>query len=481
MLLITKATSKKPDLGSKVKVKVYRPPMRLDKIYVNSLNDGGFMLVYLNEYNLATTAYTFHGEHCKLWFERIRQTQEEYEKLRTVIMDQSEAYLLNLANGYEYEDEFAYMNARSVAMEMSMDRVGVNRQISVSSADTYAGSDARSEGRRPRSMTGSELDKMRVKSALSLPSQSSDRSPRGSPPCTPLVTHPTHSSRFQSPQDQPLLLDLDRNPNTSTAHKHIHPVRELQHKELLKQSLSSPINGASPKLPASVGQDELKKLKQRRDRRYFTADMIQDLHQGKDASIQKRLSWHSGVKDADYEYKQGMVKTKTVSTDSVRSVVSSSGVSSVSSLQHSADQDISEEGDVDWGQLSSEDSSSLASDTTTKTKLTTSQSDYSNSQRDSDLSTPTTEIHVTFTINKPDDSLRNNECVTQTLSNLSSQKKVSKSMPDISSLTLVDGSGESRHRSMTGDMSRDAQRRKLSENHSRRLKLQILNSTLEAT
>ena len=70
MLLITKA-NKKGD-----KVKVTKPPMRLDKCVVQLLRDGSsFMLVYLNEYHVATGVYTFHGDAAKIWVGHVRTAQ----------------------------------------------------------------------------------------------------------------------------------------------------------------------------------------------------------------------------------------------------------------------------------------------------------------------------------------------------------------------------------------------------------------------
>ncbi|KAK2151801.1 hypothetical protein LSH36_350g02025 [Paralvinella palmiformis] len=483
MLLITKATSKKVDVGSKVRVKVYKPPMRLDKVFIKQLNDGGFTLVYLNEYNLATTAYTFHGDQSRLWYERLRQAQADYEKLCNAIMDQSEAYLLNWANGSEHEDEFAYMNARTMTREFGLDQAGVHRQMSMSSAATSGFSEGiRSEGRRPYSIPGSEVDKLRIRSAVNLHGQNSGASPRGSPPVSPLVNKyagngtATNSQFYSSHQDRQ---HGHPDPNAVIVNPYLARQGQMAKEYYrLPQYLSSSGEDTAQRLPAGrVAPDNLKKLKQRRDRRYYTADMIQDLRHGKDASIQKRLSWHSGAKDTDYECKQRMVKSQTTSSDSLRSVYSSSGISSVGSLHPNQDQEISEEGDdIEWADPSSEDSSSVASDNTTKTRQmsssSTAPSNVETSIRDSITSS---EVNVSFPVMRQDSDTQ-----TTPPGNLATQISVSKSMPDISRLTLLEGSGGGQ-RAALAELFREGRRRKLSDSQSKRLKLQLLNSTLEAT
>ena len=75
MFLVTKANRRSQD---KDKVKVIKPPMRLDKIVVHTLRDGvSFLLVYLNEYHMASAVYTFLGD-AKPWVDAIRKAQVRY-------------------------------------------------------------------------------------------------------------------------------------------------------------------------------------------------------------------------------------------------------------------------------------------------------------------------------------------------------------------------------------------------------------------
>lgn len=106
-------------------------------------------------------------------------------------------------------------------------------------------------------------------------------------------------------------------------------------------------------LPEFVDENIKSKLYQRRqsrtEKRYHTADAIQELNknQDRDNSIYKRLSWNFPNGEAASD-KQGVLKHKTMSSDSVRSFHSSSGVSSTGSLHLSPEGDICEE-DSDLG------------------------------------------------------------------------------------------------------------------------------------
>ncbi|XP_035698185.1 pleckstrin homology domain-containing family G member 5-like [Branchiostoma floridae] len=80
MLLITKPIKR----GSE-KFKVIKQPMIMDRIVLRELKDpGSFLLVYLNEYNLATAAYMMQAVtpgKGKSWIEAIRNARKSYETL----------------------------------------------------------------------------------------------------------------------------------------------------------------------------------------------------------------------------------------------------------------------------------------------------------------------------------------------------------------------------------------------------------------
>ena len=110
------------------------------------------------------------------------------------------------------------------------------------------------------------------------------------------------------------------------------------------------ISGSDSDTPLPEFVDESMKSKlyrgrqSRTEKRYYTADAIQELNksQNRDNSIYKRLSWNFPNGEAGND-KQGVLKSKTMSSDSIRSFHSSSGVSSTGSLHLSPDGDICEE------------------------------------------------------------------------------------------------------------------------------------------
>ena len=96
----------------------------------------------------------------------------------------------------------------------------------------------------------------------------------------------------------------------------------------------------------SVEEEELSRMKlntrrqSRTEKRYHTADSIQEMknQDNKDSSIHKRLSWRT-----DVNVDNRSLSSKVLSSDSVRSAPSSSGVSSTGSLHLNPESDISEE------------------------------------------------------------------------------------------------------------------------------------------
>ena len=116
----------------------------------------------------------------------------------------------------------------------------------------------------------------------------------------------------------------------------------------------SPLSGAGDvdmSLPEFLDENMKSKLYPRRgsrtEKRYYTADAIQEMqkNENRDNSIYKRLSWNFPNGDLSVE-KQGVLKNKVMSTDSIRSIHSSSGVSSTGSL-HLSPEDICEENQVE--------------------------------------------------------------------------------------------------------------------------------------
>ena len=87
-----------------------------------------------------------------------------------------------------------------------------------------------------------------------------------------------------------------------------------------------------------LSEEQRSRFNQRRigrhEKRYHTADAIQEIRKDmdKDSAIYKRFSWNLGTVDINIDDKSGALKSKTFSMDSLRSMPSSSGVSSTGSL-----------------------------------------------------------------------------------------------------------------------------------------------------
>lgn len=115
----------------------------------------------------------------------------------------------------------------------------------------------------------------------------------------------------------------------------------------LNMSVSAGASEGDMSLPEFVDEGIRSKLYQRRqsrtEKRYHTADAVQELNknQNRDNSIHKRLSWNFPNGDMGSD-KQGVLKSKVMSSDSIRSIPSSSGVSSTGSLHLSPEGDICE-------------------------------------------------------------------------------------------------------------------------------------------
>lgn len=84
------------------------------------------------------------------------------------------------------------------------------------------------------------------------------------------------------------------------------------------------------------------------EKRYHTADAIREMtNKDKDATIHKRLSWNFPVNINLEDERHSILKQKTFSSDSLRSVPSSSGVSSTGSLHLSPDSELPEGYEID--------------------------------------------------------------------------------------------------------------------------------------
>ena len=297
--------------------------------------------------------------------------QVEYERKRMVFMNRSESSVLDFTIPENEESDFAMYNAR-IFQPRDRSPETVSRQDSTGSTDTFLptlnmprSASFVEEGsgdylqydsnNRPRSATfGGDLARPRSPRShghLLLPRHSSSEyygDERGSP--------------GRTPPESPVAGRRDIQCQTHITY----PAQGGQHMPAIRTDTHPALgsNGGGTAPPQSPSSDKLfflqqrpdlvydenlrSKLNQRRvsrgEKRYYTADAIQDLQKDKDSSIHKRLSWNFGTAvDIHIEEKSGVLKGKTFSSDSLRSMPSSSGVSSTASLHLSPDSEICEE------------------------------------------------------------------------------------------------------------------------------------------
>lgn len=308
------------------KYKIIKPPMRVDRMIIQELKDkGSFLLIYLNEYHVPVSAFTFHADQAsiRVWVEHIRKAQTLYREAR---------------KSSQGHNSFMYPGNEEVVEEEVIRTTPLhplNEDVLSPSTTPYDVSDL---FRSSSSPMPSPFDK-----------------------CPPHYFHKSNSE--QTIQSHRLQLSKERTRSEDIQSSH-HPVQSSysvpsfedsvnneEHDED-KGQVQSSSNGSSAtsnsSLPDILDDGLRQKLNQRRSsrsdtKRYLTADAIQELskHEDKDTSIHKRLSWNCGTKDE--ELRQNTLKNKVQSTDSIRSIHSSSGVSSTGSLHLSPDADTIED------------------------------------------------------------------------------------------------------------------------------------------
>lgn len=354
LILICKA-SKRMD-----KFKIIRPPMRLDRIVVSELKDkGSFLLIYINEYHIPISAFSFHGDQAavRVWLEKIREAQTDYGRRK--IEDQAQHRLTQSASVAE---EVVYSPLPGSA-PLTMDHtpaVVFPRSQSMESTEGHFLPNI-TPGRSPTAEAASP-DK----------SPTNQRNPAlldraGSFSEFPTAARVMNQSRHASSSPE-------FSPATDRRHKPVkacHSVPNMSGGQLqivdrdddegndmggLSMDVMS-VNAAVGSLslsqtnlaePGPVDDDynsKLNKVNPRRvsrsEKRYYTADSIQELrHKEKDSTIHKRLSWQNE------NHLEEKLRKKVLSSDSVHSIPSSSGVSSTASLHFNQESDISEEAET---------------------------------------------------------------------------------------------------------------------------------------
>ncbi|KAK3104745.1 hypothetical protein FSP39_009161 [Pinctada imbricata] len=303
------------------KYKIIKPPMRVDRIIVQELKDkGSFLLIYLNEYHVPVSAFTFHADQSsvKIWIDHIKKAQMLYREVKDSTSSHPNTYsFLNM--GEVVEEEVIRTTPLHTLSEHTSDTL-----LSPSSQEIVPDF---SRSPIPSPVSPSRLQKSPSDEVMD--SQQGDHH-RGDS---------TKSGDSSSPSSHRI---VQSSYSVPSFHEH-----SDEEKNKIHSSNASSANSDSS-LPDILDDNLKQKLNQRRssrsEKRYYTADAIQELAKPdeKDASIYKRLSWNFGTKDHPDE-RENLLRNKVQSTDSIRSIHSSSGVSSTGSLHLSPDGDICEE------------------------------------------------------------------------------------------------------------------------------------------
>ncbi|XP_056017709.1 pleckstrin homology domain-containing family G member 5-like isoform X4 [Ostrea edulis] len=305
------------------KYKIIKPPMRVDRMIIQELKDkGSFLLIYLNEYHVPVSAFTFHADQAsiRVWVEHIRKSQSQYREAR---------------KSNQGSISFPYLRNEEVVVEEVIRTTPLhplNEDALLSPSTTQY--DVSDLFRSSSSPMPSPIDK-----------------------CPPHYFHKSHSEQTIQSHRLQLSKERTRSEDIRSSHPPVQSSYSVpnfedtanhEEEEEKGQGHSSSSATSNSSLPDILDDGLKQKLNQRRSsrtdaKRYLTADAIQELskHEDKDTSIHKRLSWNCGTKDE--EIRQNTLKNKVQSTDSIRSIHSSSGVSSTGSLHLSPDGDINED------------------------------------------------------------------------------------------------------------------------------------------
>ncbi|BFZ23935.1 hypothetical protein BsWGS_26973 [Bradybaena similaris] len=368
--------------------KIIRPPMRLDQLVVSELKDkGSFLLIYMNEYQVPISAFTFHSDTgaVRLWVDKFREAQRDFKMKK--IQESAELEILR-KDSTAAQSDIEGATVLSVPSYLELASTALPRSESTESADRFmpnlltpndfpadtGQSDISRSGSTgdihnhpvtlsthrdlPHANTDPKLGNL-SSADLSSMQQITSESLQGNS-----LTLTTKHKPVQTSRSVPNIMVGTNNgtsPGASPPSKQINTFEENQgfkdtlenfdHLSLSTSSQSKDIyhsasEGSLSEQNSISDEEEMAKLKlhsrrvsRNEKKRYHTADAIQDIKNSeKDNSIHKRLSWRT---DVAMDHKN--LGSKTVSTDSVRSVPSSSGVSSIGSLHLTVDTEISEE------------------------------------------------------------------------------------------------------------------------------------------
>ncbi|XP_053378872.1 pleckstrin homology domain-containing family G member 5-like isoform X3 [Mercenaria mercenaria] len=344
LMLICKA-SKRMD-----KYKIVKPPMRVDRIITHELKDKGcFLLIYVNEYHVPVSSFTFHADHnaVQIWITHIRKAQDLYREARMATSSSEKPTFPQTE--IITEEVIGYTPLIYSESDTNLPLLQLTRCAS-----------EEPEGQRSNEVS-SPINRSRSWNEMSVHSDAPMYSTevhkhvyppvnKGSPPVNKGTTGVLESEQVsrKNSSNHTIVQYSQSDPTVFSQYAGEGTLR------VPNMSISAGTSESDMStLPEFVDENIKSKLYQRRqsrtEKRYYTADAIQELNktQDRDNSIYKRLSWNFPNGEAAGD-KQGVLKHKTMSSDSVRSFHSSSGVSSTGSLHLSPEGDICEE-DSDLG------------------------------------------------------------------------------------------------------------------------------------
>ena len=305
------------------------------------------MLLYLNEYHVASSVYTFHLNNSEYdWVECIRKEQTNYKGKRQEALDQAEQRPFYLDLYEDNEEECAVFNMRQMlGGESSTDHPSVRRLESTGSVDTFL---PNMDGDMRRLVSSSHSfdnfsDLNFDRRSLQSPGSHSNgditrsRSPHG------LTTSRSDNAMKTSPGGSP---SSSPRPSCTRLSQNIGSRADTD-TESRGSVFILPNRPDLIFVPSSEAARSNMNLRHKRnEKRYHTADNILELRKDRDKrdnSIYKRLSLKEGCGDGNIEDRSTSLTHKAFSSDSLRSVHSSSGVSSTGSLHLSPESEICEE------------------------------------------------------------------------------------------------------------------------------------------
>ncbi|CAG5123645.1 unnamed protein product, partial [Candidula unifasciata] len=363
LLLICKSNRKME------RFKMIRPPMRLDHLVMSVLKDkNSFLLIYMNEYNVPLSAFTFHSDPGSIrgWVEKFREAQREFKAKD--IQKNSETDRLRSDTTLTQSD-LDDMSVSSALSYIDIVTSTIPRSESSNSLDHFVPNVLTCNEARAADMNRSEVghsnsmpDFMNMASSLSTESHGQNKPAdmklvRSSSACDSPVTKdadmevvdgnlnkckPAHSVSMSASKsmDQNSNINMSINsivsepPYLVTASDESSRFKEMAKEEWQSSQMHS--NKLDPRATKSVQKNSPEqatvntKLNSRRtEKRYHTADEIPDiLNSQKDPGIQKWSSLRKDVQLSDFHD----LGSTVFSTDSFQSYQSSSGVSSNGSL-----------------------------------------------------------------------------------------------------------------------------------------------------